>query len=250
MFYVTPTSEVSYITMLILRLHIYLSIHQSIHPSICCCSQLEHRAFAKHFVSLQFLISVGRTPCTGIIPVRGCYLHSRTQTQNKRKLPYLARDSNPRSQCSEGRRHFIPQTMRSLWSAISRLENVNKEHWYESYWEESHSDNFGYGIVLRFAALEVMAMRSPIFGNRSLYSLLDDAYRHFGGSCCLQSQDQNAGQARIQQAEWTFCSSDKTLHNATCYDTRKTGLGPVWKWDKQFWYHHLRLSLSFSCTSE
>jgi hypothetical protein len=39
-------------------LSIYLFVHPSIHPSIhpsSCCSQLEHRASVKHFVSLQFL---------------------------------------------------------------------------------------------------------------------------------------------------------------------------------------------------
>jgi hypothetical protein len=40
-----------------------------------------------------------------------------TYTQSKRKHPCLEWDSNPRSQCSKGRRQFMLQTARPLWSA-------------------------------------------------------------------------------------------------------------------------------------
>jgi hypothetical protein len=65
----------------------------------------------KRFVSLQFLTlyTVGRTPCTGDQPdARSLPTHRTTQTQNKRRRPCLERDSNPRSQCSSGRRLFMP----------------------------------------------------------------------------------------------------------------------------------------------
>jgi hypothetical protein len=64
-----------------------------------CFSHLEHRASVKRFVSLQFLHlreSVGLL-WQGISPSQGRYL---TQTQNKRRLPCLEWDWNPRSQCS------------------------------------------------------------------------------------------------------------------------------------------------------
>jgi hypothetical protein len=61
-------------------LSIYLSIYS-------CCPRLEHMASVKRFVSLQFLNlrqyieHLGR----GITPTQGRYLHSTTQTQNKRR---------------------------------------------------------------------------------------------------------------------------------------------------------------------
>jgi hypothetical protein len=47
---------------------------------------LEHRTAVKRFMSLQCLNpkTVGRSPWTGISSSRGRYLHSTTQTQNKR----------------------------------------------------------------------------------------------------------------------------------------------------------------------
>jgi hypothetical protein len=56
-----------------------------------CYSHLEHRA------SIGLL---GRR----YSPSQG---HCRTQTQNKHRHPCLEWDSNPRSQCSSGRRHFM-----------------------------------------------------------------------------------------------------------------------------------------------
>jgi hypothetical protein len=89
-------------------------IHPSIYPT--SCFHLEHRASVKHLVSLQFLNlrqSVGLLG-RGISQTQGRYLHRTTQTQNKRRHPYLEWDSIPRSKCSSGRRHFIPQTARPL----------------------------------------------------------------------------------------------------------------------------------------
>jgi hypothetical protein len=93
-----------------------------IYPSIylySCCSHLEHKASMKCFISFQFLnlrqsiALLGQ----GISPPQGCYLHRTTQTQNKCKHPCLEWDSNPRSQCSSRRRHFMPQTTQPLWLA-------------------------------------------------------------------------------------------------------------------------------------
>jgi hypothetical protein len=71
-------------------------------------STLGHRASVKRFVLLQFfnLKRIGRTPWTGISPTQGRYLHKRRI--NADKHPCVRWDSNPRSQRSSGRRHFMP----------------------------------------------------------------------------------------------------------------------------------------------
>jgi hypothetical protein len=63
---------------------IYLSIYLSIYS---CCSNLEHKASVKHFVSLQFLNFRQSVGLLGweISLTQGRYLHRMTQTQNKRK---------------------------------------------------------------------------------------------------------------------------------------------------------------------
>jgi hypothetical protein len=52
-----------------------------------CCSQLEHRASVKSFVSFQFLNLRQSLGLSGreISPSQGRYLHRTTQTQNKRR---------------------------------------------------------------------------------------------------------------------------------------------------------------------
>jgi hypothetical protein len=70
---------------------------------------LEHKAYVKRFVSLQFLNLGHSVGLLGqvISPSQGCYL---TQTLNKHthKHPYLELDSNPRSQRRSERRQFMP----------------------------------------------------------------------------------------------------------------------------------------------
>jgi hypothetical protein len=66
---------------------------------------------ARFFFNFLILYTVGRTPWTGDRPVaRPLHIHRTTQTQNKRihRHPSLEWDSNPRSQCSSGRRRFMP----------------------------------------------------------------------------------------------------------------------------------------------
>jgi hypothetical protein len=60
----------------------------------------------------------------GISPSQGRYLHREQHKHriNSHRHPCLEWDSNPRSQCSRGRRHFIPYTARSLWSAIVDID--------------------------------------------------------------------------------------------------------------------------------
>jgi hypothetical protein len=76
--------------------HISLSISLSLFP---VAPTLEHRAFVKRFVSLQFLIlkTVGRTPWRGDQPVtRPLPTHRTIQTQNKRvqtSLPWVGFES-------------------------------------------------------------------------------------------------------------------------------------------------------------
>jgi hypothetical protein len=74
-----------------------------------CCSHLEYRVSVKHFVSLQFLNLrqlIGLLG-QGIIPTQGHYLHSTTHRINADNHSCLECDSNPRSQCSNSRRHFL-----------------------------------------------------------------------------------------------------------------------------------------------
>jgi hypothetical protein len=63
---------------------IYLSIYL---PIYSCCSNLEHRASVKRFVSLQFLNLRHSLGLLGrvISPTEGRYLHRTTKTQNKRR---------------------------------------------------------------------------------------------------------------------------------------------------------------------
>jgi hypothetical protein len=82
---------------------------------------LEHRASVKSLVSLQFLNlkqSVGLLR-RGISPSQGRYL---IQIQNKYRHACLEWGSKPRSQCSSGRRHFMPQIARPLSSAVYHIE--------------------------------------------------------------------------------------------------------------------------------
>jgi hypothetical protein len=72
-----------------------------------CCSHVEHRASVKRFDSLQFINlrqSAGLFG-RGISPSLGRYL---IQTQNEHRHPCVEWDSNPPSQCSNGRTHFMP----------------------------------------------------------------------------------------------------------------------------------------------
>jgi hypothetical protein len=68
---------------------------------------LEHRESLKRFVSLQFLNLRQPVGLLGqaISPSQGRYL---TQSQNNHRHTCLECNSNPRSQCSSGRRRFIP----------------------------------------------------------------------------------------------------------------------------------------------
>jgi hypothetical protein len=94
-------------------LSIYLSIHVSIFGSTAFCWTLS--AFP---VSWSFTQSVGHLG-QGISPWQGRYLHTGQYKQsiNAHRHPCLKSDSNPSSQCSSGRRRFMPQTARPLWSA-------------------------------------------------------------------------------------------------------------------------------------
>jgi hypothetical protein len=81
---------------------------------------------------LQFcnlIYTDGRTPWMSDQPfARSLPTHRTTQTQNKRtcRHPCFEWDSNPRSQHSNDRRHFTPQTARPPWSAIFATLLVNK----------------------------------------------------------------------------------------------------------------------------
>jgi hypothetical protein len=100
---------------------IHPSVHLSIHPSISCYSHLEHRAYMKCYISLQFLYLIQSIGLFGwgISLAQGHYLPRTTDTQNKHRHPCLEWDSNPRFQCSSEQRHFMPLTVWSLWSAHS-----------------------------------------------------------------------------------------------------------------------------------
>jgi hypothetical protein len=59
-----------------------------------------------------------------ISPSQGRYLRTEQHKHgiNAHRHPCLDWDSNPRSQCSNGRRRFIPQIARPLWSAHYNLK--------------------------------------------------------------------------------------------------------------------------------
>jgi hypothetical protein len=73
---------------------------------ICIIVTLQTFVGLGHFFSFFILYTVGRTPLTGDQPVaRPLPTH---RTINEHKHPCLEWDSNPRSQCSRGRRQFMP----------------------------------------------------------------------------------------------------------------------------------------------
>jgi hypothetical protein len=95
----------------------YLSICLSVYSPLLDLGQ---------FFSFLILYTVGGTPWTGNQPVaRPLPTHRTTQTQiTADKPPFFERESNPRSQCLSGRRPFMPQTARPLWSALNTLRSV------------------------------------------------------------------------------------------------------------------------------
>jgi hypothetical protein len=75
-----------------------------------CCPHLEHRPSLERFVSLQFLNLIQLIPIARLLP-------------DTNRHPWLEWVSNPRSQSSSGRRYFMPQTARPLWSAVTPYAN-------------------------------------------------------------------------------------------------------------------------------
>jgi hypothetical protein len=85
--------------------------------SLSVVPTLEHRAFVKLF---QFPNpkTDGRTPWAVDQPVaRPLPIQDNTNRIKSDGHPCLEWDSNPRSQCSNERRQFMPETVRPLWSA-------------------------------------------------------------------------------------------------------------------------------------
>jgi hypothetical protein len=63
----------------------------------------------------------------GISTSQGRYLHTEQHKHiiNAHRHLCLESDSNPRSQCSSGKRHFMPQTARPLWPACLCIIQLN-----------------------------------------------------------------------------------------------------------------------------
>jgi hypothetical protein len=114
-------------------LSIFLSIYPSIYLSICIsiclsvCLSIYLWLYSclldlGRFFTFFIPYTAGWTPWTGDQPIaRPLPTHRTTQTHNKRtqtSMPRVRWDSNPRSQCSSGRRRFMPQTalpLRRAW---------------------------------------------------------------------------------------------------------------------------------------
>jgi hypothetical protein len=101
-----------------------LSIYPPIHPFIYLSMALQPFVgpWQSFSVSLSFSQSVGLFG-RGISPSQGQYLHKGQQRNriNAHIHPSLKWDSNPRFQCSNGPRHFMPWTTRPLWSALTTI---------------------------------------------------------------------------------------------------------------------------------
>jgi hypothetical protein len=69
----------------------------------------------------------------GISTSQGRYLHTgqHKHRTNAHRHPYFKWDSNPPSQCLRGRRQFMPQTVRPLWSADTSY--FRKFHYQSAY---------------------------------------------------------------------------------------------------------------------
>jgi hypothetical protein len=72
----------------------------------------------------EFVWTFGRTPWTGDQPDAGPLpTQDNTRQKNVDIHPCLERDSNPRSQCSSGRRQYVTQTARPLGTAGQTIRN-------------------------------------------------------------------------------------------------------------------------------
>jgi hypothetical protein len=90
-------------------------LFSSVSLSLWLYSPLDLGRFFRFLIYIQSVGLLGR----GISPSQGCYLHAE---QHKRRIKahrhsFLEWDSNLRSQCSSGRRRFLLETVRPLWSA-------------------------------------------------------------------------------------------------------------------------------------
>jgi hypothetical protein len=102
----------------------------------CFIIRIHHRIFVYLWLYspcgprllFQFLnlYTVGRTHSTGISPSEGRCLHTEQHKHRINALshPCLEWDWNPRSQCSSGRRQFIPYAARPLCSAPSIITTI------------------------------------------------------------------------------------------------------------------------------
>jgi hypothetical protein len=98
----------------------------SIYLSICLWL---YSPFVGPWPVFSYLIfhTVGRTPWTGDQPVTmqpPAHTGQHKHRINAHRHPRLKWDSNKRSQCLSGRRRFMPQTARPLWSASCELYRV------------------------------------------------------------------------------------------------------------------------------
>jgi hypothetical protein len=92
-----PDAQTYNMTMKLMSLNVYLSIYSPLLDLGRCFSFL-------------IIYTVGRIPWTGISPSQGLYIHTQQHKHriNAHKHPCLEWDSNPRFQCSSGRRQFMP----------------------------------------------------------------------------------------------------------------------------------------------
>jgi hypothetical protein len=102
----------------------------------------------------------------GISPSKGRYLHTGHLKRriNANRHPFPEWDSNPRHQCSSGRRHFMPYITRPLWSAQTwipkykcssfrqRLTNIGLWSWFRQ-WKLSMSGEQRWQHVCKCASV-------------------------------------------------------------------------------------------------
>jgi hypothetical protein len=88
------------------------------------------------FCSLMIFHTIGRTPWTGDQLIARPLLTRRTTHRiNAHKYPCLEWDSNPRVQCSSGRKQFMSQTARRLSSADEPVLPATKGQLFFKCWE-------------------------------------------------------------------------------------------------------------------
>jgi hypothetical protein len=156
------------------------------------------------FFSFFSNLTVGRTPWGGISPTQGHYLHTEQHQYiiNASRHLCLGWDWNPRSQCSSGRRQFMP-----LWSAI--LVSTSYKTDAEMYTIPLRLDLMLMRTKLHWSILQYNSSCPCLFHLVICLSLHFSTITKYYATVCLQGN-----QLTTFKFEYTFnCSNRREINN-------------------------------------